>query len=82
MAKTAQRSEGARAAIVAAAPGVAFCAALAPVGYLLSRAQSSVPVSPMMYAIGLAIAYSSLAGPPAWARAGNAFTLRRLLRFA
>lgn len=69
-------------AFAAAIPGVLFCAALAAVGYGLSRAQSVVPISPMMFAIGLAIAWSSAFGPPMWARAGNGFTLRRLLRLA
>lgn len=66
----------------AIAPGLALCAALALAGYALSRAQSAVPISPMLFAIALAMITSSVFGPPRWARAGNGFTLRRLLRLA
>lgn len=66
----------------AIAPGLALCAALALIGYGLSRVQTAVPISPMLFAIALAMIYSSAFGPPTWARAGNSFTLRRLLRLA
>ncbi|MBX9758262.1 MAG: YeiH family protein [Beijerinckiaceae bacterium] len=63
-------------------PGLALCAAIGLAAYALSRVQSQFPISPMMLAIVLALALSATFGAPAWAREGQAFTLRRLLRLA
>lgn len=64
------------------APGLALCGGIALAAYLLSRVQTAFPVSPMMIAIIIALVIGATTGAPDWARAGQAFTLRRLLRFA
>lgn len=63
-------------------PGLALVAAIAIAAFGLSRAQSYTPISPMMIAIVLALLIGSFHGAPAWAKAGQTFTLRRLLRLA
>ena len=68
--------------IPAAVPGLALCAGIAIAAYAASRAQSTFPISPMMYAIVIAIVIGATVGAPDWAKAGQAFTLKRLLRFA
>lgn len=65
-----------------AAPGLALCAGMALVAFAASRLQSYAPLSPMMVAIVIALAIGAVFGAPSWAKAGQAFTLRRLLRFA
>lgn len=64
------------------APGLALCAAIAVAAYALSRAQTAIPLSPMMIAIVLALLIAATVGAPAWAKAGQGFTMRRLLRLA
>lgn len=66
----------------ASAPGLALCAAISLVAYALSKAQSAFPISPMMFAIVMALVIGATVGAPDWARAGQALTLKRLLRFA
>jgi uncharacterized integral membrane protein (TIGR00698 family) len=78
----AEEMQGAAAKRLAPLAGLALCAAIALGAYALSRAQTRFPISPMMFAIILALAFSATFGAPAWARAGQAFTLRRLLRLA
>ncbi len=63
-------------------PGLALCAGIAVAAYVASRAQSAFPISPMMFAIVIALVIGATAGAPDWAKAGQTFTLKRLLRFA
>lgn len=65
-----------------ALPGLALCAFIAIIAYAASRLQSYAPLSPMMLAIALALGVGAVFGAPAWAKAGQTFTLRRLLRLA
>lgn len=65
-----------------AAPGLALCAGMALIAFAASRLQNYAPLSPMMIAIVIALGIGAIFGAPSWAKAGQAFTLRRLLRFA
>lgn len=71
-----------RPSITAPLPGLALCAGIAIAAYVASRAQSAFPISPMMFAIVFALVIGATAGAPDWAKAGQTFTLKRLLRFA
>lgn len=77
-----ERPDAGLSPVLAPLPGLALCAAIGIAAYALSRAQSQFPISPMMLAIVIALALSAAFGAPAWARQGQAFTLRRLLRLA
>jgi uncharacterized integral membrane protein (TIGR00698 family) len=66
----------------ASLPGLALCAAIALAAYALSRPQGAFPISPMMVAILIALGIGATFGAPDWAKAGQGFTLRRLLRLA
>ncbi len=68
--------------IPASLPGLALCVAISVAAYGLSRTQSYFPISPMMFAIVIAIGFGATFGAPEWAKAGQSFTLRRLLRLA
>jgi len=63
-------------------PGLVLVAALAAVAYALSRYVTVAPISPMMYAIVIALILGAVKGTPGWAQPGLGFTLRRLLRLA
>lgn len=63
-------------------PGLALCSGIALLAFGLSRLQTQTPISPMMVAIVLALLIGAVFGAPKWARAGQAFAQRRLLRFA
>lgn len=77
-----RRFGAAMASIIPAAPGLALCAGLALAAFAASRLQSYAPLSPMMIAIVLALGLGAVRGAPEWAKAGQAFTLRPLLRLA
>lgn len=70
------------ASLPASLPGLALCSAIAAIAYALSRAQGVFPISPMMFAIVIALGIGATFGAPRWAAAGQGFTLRRLLRLA
>jgi uncharacterized integral membrane protein (TIGR00698 family) len=63
-------------------PGVALTAALALVALLLRRLPFLGGLSALILALGLGMALRNAAGLPAVCRAGVAFSLRRVLRFA
>ena len=63
-------------------PGLALTCALAGAAYGIRRIPGLGNFSPMIIAILLAMALHNTAGTPALARAGVAFSLKRLLRLA
>ncbi|ALK09230.1 YeiH family protein [Blastochloris viridis] len=63
-------------------PGLALTGAVAGAAALLHLLPGLGDVSPMILAIVLGIAVRNLVGTPNWARAGFAFAVRRVLRFA
>lgn len=63
-------------------PGVILCAALAGLATGLHALREFSPLSPMILAILLGMLWHNLVGTPTRARAGAAFSMRRILRAA
>jgi len=63
-------------------PGILLTAAIAGSAFALHDAPGVAAFSPMILAIAIGIAFHNLIGTPRRARAGVAFSLRRILRFA
>jgi uncharacterized integral membrane protein (TIGR00698 family) len=69
-------------AVAGVLPGLGLAAAVAGAAMLLRQIPGVSALSPMILAIVLGLAIRNLAGTPEWARAGFAFAMRRVLRFA
>lgn len=63
-------------------PGLALAATVAASAYALRQLPGQASFSPMILAIVIGMAFHNLVGTPAQAKAGVAFAMRRLLRFA
>ena len=63
-------------------PGLALTAGIAGAAFALRQAPGAATFSPMILAIVIGIAFHNLLGTPARAKAGVAFALRKVLRFA
>ncbi|HEY8332760.1 MAG TPA: putative sulfate exporter family transporter, partial [Tardiphaga sp.] len=63
-------------------PGLALAATVAVSAYALRQLPGLASFSPMILAIVIGMAFHNLVGTPAQAKAGVAFAMRRLLRFA
>ena len=63
-------------------PGILLTAAIAGSAFALHDVPGVAAFSPMILAIAIGIAFHNLIGTPRRARAGVAFSLRRILRFA
>jgi uncharacterized integral membrane protein (TIGR00698 family) len=70
------------AAVYRLLPGLALSAALALLALLLRQVPLLAKLSPLILALGLGMALRNAVGLPAVCRAGVAFSLRRVLRFA
>jgi len=68
--------------LLAVVPGLALTAAIAAVAFGLRLIPGIGVLSPMIIAIMLGMALHNVVGTPAIAKAGVAFSLRRVLRFA
>jgi uncharacterized integral membrane protein (TIGR00698 family) len=62
------------------APGVLLTAAIAAVSFALRQVHALSMLSPLILAIVIGAAFNNLVGTPAWAKAGSAFSMRRILR--
>jgi uncharacterized integral membrane protein (TIGR00698 family) len=87
--RTAARPNGAHAAAGGhalaqfdIAAGVLLTMAIAATAFALRLIPGLSIASPMIIAVGIGIATNAAVGVPVWARAGIAFVLRRILRFA
>jgi len=63
-------------------PGLALTSGIAALAFAIRQLPGFGLLSPMILAILIATAFHNLVGTPAWAKAGVAFSLRRILRFA
>lgn len=63
-------------------PGIALTAAIAALAFTLRQIPGVSAFSPMIIAIVIGMAFHNLVGTPAVAKAGVAFTMRKVLRFA
>lgn len=70
------------AALSSLVPGLLLTSVIAGLGFVLREWIGLVALSPLILALVLGIAFHNLVGTPARARAGVAFSLRRILRFA
>ena len=67
---------------LAVLPGVSLAAAIAAAAFLMRHIPGIATFSPMILAIVIGMAFHNAVGTPSSAKAGIAFSLRRLLRFA
>jgi uncharacterized integral membrane protein (TIGR00698 family) len=67
---------------LAVLPGVSLAAAIAAAAFLMRHIPGMATFSPMILAIVIGMAFHNAVGTPSSAKAGIAFSLRRLLRFA
>ncbi|WP_378952735.1 YeiH family protein [Mesorhizobium sp. ANAO-SY3R2] len=63
-------------------PGIALTAAIAALAFALRQIPGVSAFSPMIIAIVIGMAFHNLVGTPVVAKAGVAFTMRKVLRFA
>ena len=73
---------GALASAMAVVPGLLLTAGIAAIGFGLHSLPGLSLLSPMILSIFIGIAFHNLVRTPAVAKAGVAFSLRRILRFA
>ena len=67
---------------LAVLPGVSLAAAIAAAAFLMRHIPGIATFSPMILAIVIGMAFHNAVGTPSSAKAGIAFSLRRVLRFA
>ncbi len=82
VARVSHRRPAAKALAAGIWPGLILTSAIAGASFALRELPGVSTFSPMILAIVIGIAFHNLVGTPARAKAGVAFSLRRILRFA
>jgi uncharacterized integral membrane protein (TIGR00698 family) len=67
---------------LAVLPGLLFAGSIAAAAFLMRHIPGMETISPMILAIVFGMGFHNIIGTPPFAKAGIAFSLRRLLRFA
>ena len=67
---------------LAVLPGLLFAGSIAAAAFLMRHIPGIATFSPMILAIVIGMAFHNIIGTPSLAKAGIAFSLRRLLRLA